>query len=104
MTFVVTGTIFIHHVTHNHTTLMIDNNGLESHSVTTIDDYNDISTDSFKAWALPASGEHWLAGGEHEYKYVSPIYRHFVSSLTPYFGLVFFFVDILRTCSSCSVI
>ena len=62
------GTIFIHHECNNHTTLIIDNNGLESQSVTTVDDFNDLSTDSFKAWILPQAGEHWLASGEHEYK------------------------------------
>ena len=62
------GTSFIHHLEHLHTTLIIDNNNLVSHSVATIEDYADLSTDSFKAWILPSSGEHWLAGGEHEYK------------------------------------
>ena len=62
------GTTFIYHEHHQHTTLIIDNNNLVSESVTTIDDYADLSADSFKAWILPSSGEHWLANEEHEYK------------------------------------
>ena len=59
--------MFIYHHHHDHTTLYINNNNLHSHTVTTIDDYTNLATDSFKAWLMPDSGEHWMANRNHEY-------------------------------------
>lgn len=70
------GTVFIYHEDHLHTTLLIDNNGLVSSHVTTIADYTNMAQDSFKAWILPASGEHWLASRNHEYRFDEFQVRH----------------------------
>ncbi|CAH1775844.1 unnamed protein product, partial [Owenia fusiformis] len=63
------GTVLMFAEAHDHTTLYINNNDLVSHHVDTLDSYSDLSTDSFKAWMLPAAGEHWLAAGNHQYNF-----------------------------------
>ena len=63
------GTSFFYHLKYNHRTLLLDNAFLESAYVNTIDSYADISSDSFKAWVLPNSGEHHFAGGNHDYHF-----------------------------------
>lgn len=63
------GTVFIYHEHHQHSTLYINNNLRESNMVTQVADYTDLSTDSFKAWFLPVSGDHWLAQSNHDYRF-----------------------------------
>ena len=64
------GLVFIYNVERNHSTLYINNNMRKTtEDVNLIRDYTDISQDRFKAWILPASGDHWLAGGNSDYKF-----------------------------------
>ena len=46
------GPIFLYHKYHNHSTLYVNNNGLESDHVSLVENYSDLSKDSFKAWIL----------------------------------------------------
>ena len=61
------GTVFLYLEMFNHTTLFIDNDGLMSHYQPEVSDYTDLSTDSFKAWFLPQSGDHYFAKSNHYY-------------------------------------
>jgi hypothetical protein len=64
------GLVFIYNVEKNHSTLYINNNmRTTTDDVNLIRDYTDISQDRFKAWILPASGDHWLAGGNSDYRF-----------------------------------
>ena len=63
------GTVFLYHQEHQHRTLYVNNNGLESRYVTTISDYNDLSQDSFKAWIHPDAGQHWAALGNFDFRF-----------------------------------
>ncbi|XP_070535283.1 uncharacterized protein [Ptychodera flava] len=63
------GTIFAYHMIHDHRTLIIENNDLNSEHVDLIKNYSDISHDSFKAWILPQASEHLFAGGGHDYHF-----------------------------------
>ena len=61
------GTVFMYHQHHRHSTLYVNNVNRKSKYVKMIHDYINITTDSFKAWMLPTSGEHWMAKANHEY-------------------------------------
>ena len=61
------GTAFIYHMHHQHSTIYVNNDQLVSHSVAMVTDYLNTSRDSFKAWFLPESGDHWLAKSSHKY-------------------------------------
>ena len=63
------GTTFIYHQHHNHSTLLIDNNHRVSHHVGQVKNYLNLTTDSFKAWFLPDSGDHWIAKHNHDYRF-----------------------------------
>ena len=63
------GTVFLYHQQNNHSTLYLNNLGRVSTHVQTIRNYTDITRDSFKAWILPDSGRHWLALGDHDYRF-----------------------------------
>ncbi|XP_071506021.1 uncharacterized protein [Diadema antillarum] len=63
------GTVFLYHLVHEHRTLLVDNDFLSSSHVSAVESYADITTDSFKAWVLPQSGEHHFAGGKHDYHF-----------------------------------
>ncbi|XP_038052472.1 uncharacterized protein LOC119725183 [Patiria miniata] len=63
------GTVFFYHMGHQHRTLLVENANLDSQHVVKIATHTDISQDSFKAWLLPQSGEHYLAGGDHDYHF-----------------------------------
>lgn len=64
------GLVFIYNVKMNHSTLYINNNMRQTtDDVNLIRDYTDISQDRFKAWILPTSGDHWLAGGNSDYRF-----------------------------------
>ena len=63
------GTVFLYHLVHEHRTLLVDNAFRESSMVVPISSYADITSDSFKAWVLPQSGEHHFAGGTHDYHF-----------------------------------
>jgi hypothetical protein len=64
------GLVFIYNVEKNHSTLYINNNMRKTRDdVNLIRDYTDISQDRFKGWILPASGDHWLAGGNNNYRF-----------------------------------
>ena len=64
------GLVFIYHVTHNHSTLYVNNNDLTTtDDVNLIRDYTDLSEDRFKAWVMPQSSDHWLAGGNDNYHF-----------------------------------
>ncbi|XP_076091252.1 uncharacterized protein LOC143063127 [Mytilus galloprovincialis] len=62
------GTVLLYHVEHDHETLYINNDGLES-DVGMIKDYTDLSEDSFKAWILPNAGQHWLANENYDFQF-----------------------------------
>ena len=71
------GTVVLYHEHHQHTTLYVNNNMRNSKYVYRVHDYNDLSTDSFKAWILPESGDHWLTNGGHNYRFDElQIYGH----------------------------
>lgn len=62
------GTVFIYNVEEDHSTLYINNDNLETtEDVNLIYNYTDISEDRFKAWILPESSDHWLAGNNDNY-------------------------------------
>ncbi len=61
------GTVFLYHEHHKHSTLYINNNQRLSAAVSQVRNYMNLSTDSFKAWFLPESGDHWLAQSNHDY-------------------------------------
>lgn len=63
------GTVFMFHKEYNHTTLYVNNDDLQSAHDAYIKDYNDISSDSFKAWILPKLGEPSLVNWEGEFNY-----------------------------------
>ncbi|XP_033640829.1 uncharacterized protein LOC117301055 [Asterias rubens] len=63
------GTVFFYHQGHQHRTLLVENGNLESPYIVKIQSHSDISQDSFKAWLLPQSGGHHLAGGSHDYHF-----------------------------------
>ena len=61
------GTIFLYHLVHKHRTLLISNVGRKAlpadHQA--IQDYSQIALDSGRAWLLPTSGSHVLAGDQN---------------------------------------
>ena len=61
------GTVFIYHRHHKHSTVYVNNNMRQSHLVSQVSDYGNLSTDGFKAWFLPISGDHWFAQSSHNY-------------------------------------
>ena len=64
------GLVFIYNVEENHSTLYINNDNLQTtDDVNLIRDYTDISQDRFKAWIMPTSSDHWLAGGNSAYSF-----------------------------------
>lgn len=64
------GLVFLYNVEKNHSTLYVNNNGLQTRDeVNLIRDYTDISEDRFKAWIMPSSSDHWLAGGNSDYRF-----------------------------------
>ena len=63
------GPIFIYHQHHQHKTLYINNHMRVAHNVAKVLDYQDLSTDSSKAWILPESGEHGMASNNHSYQF-----------------------------------
>lgn len=64
------GTVFIYHLIEDHTTLLIDNGGLQpKDKYNVIADYNDLSTDSCRTWILPESSKHFFAGGGNIYHF-----------------------------------
>ena len=64
------GIVFIYNVKENHSTLYINNNNRQTtDDVNLLYDYTDISQDRFKGWILPASSDHWLAGGSGDYSF-----------------------------------
>lgn len=64
------GTVFIHHLLHDHQTLIVDNDGLRAPSEEhVIDSYGDLSGDSCRTWVLPQSSRHAFAGGNNSYSF-----------------------------------
>ncbi|WAR26294.1 hypothetical protein MAR_011998 [Mya arenaria] len=64
------GPVFIYNVAKEHSTLYINNNGLQTPTeVNLIRDYTDISQDRFKAWVMPESSDHRLAGSQSDYSF-----------------------------------
>lgn len=64
------GPVFIYNVKMNHSTLYVNNRmRTTTMEVNLIRNYKDISKDRFKAWILPESSDHWLAGGNDDYKF-----------------------------------
>lgn len=64
------GLVFIYNVDENHSTLYVNNDNLQTtDDVNLIRDYTDLSQDRFKAWIMPTSSDHWLAGGNSDYRF-----------------------------------
>ena len=64
------GPVFLYNVQEEHSTLYVNNNNLRTPTeVNLIRDYTDISRDRFKAWVMPESSDHRLAGTESDYRF-----------------------------------
>ena len=64
------GIVFIYNVEKNHSTIYVNNRmRTTTDDVNLIRDYLDLSKDRFKAWILPESSDHWLAGGNDDYRF-----------------------------------
>lgn len=64
------GPVFIYNIEKNHSTLYINNDNLQTtEEVNLIRNYINTTQDSFKAWILPESSDHWLAGGKSDYRF-----------------------------------
>ena len=80
------GLVFLYHQERNHSTLYINNDNLQTtDEVNLIRDYTNLSEDRFKGWILPDSSDHWLAGGNDDYRFDElQIYGNAHLALLPY--------------------